>query len=257
MILGGENFKEIERKKIGKKSEQKQSENRVKIEEKQSFARFHSLKKTSAKWAFCCQTIPQHFGVLCENFRNCESAYGTRVPLRNTGTLISQLRNALRRGKAWFRNKSPIPQHSTINFAAAKCIAKLLRKWHFPAKMAFSCEIGVLLRNLNWPLVFRFSYLYQSFELRKRFQNQIAPFSQAVHLLPWASPCKSPVIFSDQQRRPNFGNPKWREQEGLSLHPLRAAREACERNKFQILFLTLRSRKQFLLRWSPRCQSLR
>ncbi|RVW61985.1 Gag-Pol polyprotein [Vitis vinifera] len=57
--------------------------------------------KLKSRWKkFCCQTIPQHFGVLCENFRNYESGFGTRVPLRSTGAPISQLRNALRSGKA-------------------------------------------------------------------------------------------------------------------------------------------------------------
>ena len=153
MIPGGKNFKEIERKKSGRN----RSKNRVKTEEKQSSARFRRLKETSAKWAFCCQIIPQHFGVLCENFRSCEGEFGTRVPLCSTGASVSQLWNALRSGKAWFRTKNPIPQgisqlrkwfwhtcatsqHSDINFAAAKRIAKLLRKWHFAAKLAFCCE---------------------------------------------------------------------------------------------------------------------
>ena len=87
----------------------------------------------SAKSAFCRQTIPQH----CRSL--CETHFGTRVPLRSTGASVSQLRNALRRGKGWFRNKSPIPQrisrlrsrfwhtsaisqHSDPHFAAAKLL---------------------------------------------------------------------------------------------------------------------------------------
>ena len=149
MIPGGRNFKEIKKKKIGSKSEQKQSS-----------ARFRSLKKTSAKWAFCCQIIPQHFGVLCENFRSCKSDFGTRVPLRSTGAPISQLRNGCEAVKPRFRNKSPIPQgvsqlrkrfwhtcatsqHSYIHFAAAKRIAKWLRKWRFAAKLTFFCETKI------------------------------------------------------------------------------------------------------------------
>ncbi|KAL6338403.1 hypothetical protein AAG906_020487 [Vitis piasezkii] len=72
---------EIARKLKEKKSDRNRSKNRVKTEEKQS----------SAKFPFCCQTIPQHFGVLCENFRSCESKFGTRVPLRSTGALIWHL----------------------------------------------------------------------------------------------------------------------------------------------------------------------
>ncbi|KAL6321798.1 hypothetical protein AAG906_035493 [Vitis piasezkii] len=88
--------KEIERKN--------RSKNRVKTEQKQSSARF----------PFCCQTIPQHIGILCENFRSCEGEFGTRVPLRSTGAPISQLRNGC--------------EHSDTQFAAAKRIAKWLRK---------------------------------------------------------------------------------------------------------------------------------
>ena len=33
-------------------------------------------------------------------FRSCETNFGTRVPLRSTGASVSQLRNALRSGKA-------------------------------------------------------------------------------------------------------------------------------------------------------------
>ncbi|RVW18314.1 hypothetical protein CK203_109125 [Vitis vinifera] len=44
-----------------------------------------------------------------------------------------------------------------------------------------------------------------------------------------------PVIFSDQQRRPKFGIPKWHEHEGLSLHLLRTARRVCERSQVQVL----------------------
>ena len=157
------------------KSDRNWSKNRVKTEEKQSSARFRRLKKTSAKWAFCCQTIPQHFGSLCENFRSCEGEFGTRVPLCSTWAPISQLWNALRRGKAWFAPKvlfrrvfrncesdfgTRVPLRNTVTLISQ--LRNALRS---------CCEIGVLLRNSNWPLVFRYSYLYRSFELRKGFQN--------------------------------------------------------------------------------------
>ncbi|RVW64101.1 hypothetical protein CK203_051120 [Vitis vinifera] len=135
---GGRNFKEIERKKIGSKSEQKQRKNRAKTE---------LCEISQPKENFCEMSIllPNHSAtlwILCENFRSCEGEFGTRVPLRSTGAPISQLRNACEVVKPRFRNKSPIPQgisqlrkrfwhtcatsqHSNINFAAAKRIAKV------------------------------------------------------------------------------------------------------------------------------------
>ena len=127
MIPGGRNCKEIERKRIGSKSERKQSKNRAKNRALRDFA-------TSAKSALCCKTIPQHYRSLYEG--------------------ISQLRRR-------FWHTSATSQHRNSHFAAAKRIAK----------MAFCCEFGVLLRNLNWPLGFCFSYLYRSFVLRKGFQK--------------------------------------------------------------------------------------
>ncbi|RVW20644.1 hypothetical protein CK203_109081 [Vitis vinifera] len=62
MIPGGRNFKEIERKKSGRNW----SQNRAKTGEKQSSAKFRRVKETSAKLAFCCQPIPQHYRSLCE-----------------------------------------------------------------------------------------------------------------------------------------------------------------------------------------------
>ena len=156
MISSGRKCKEIERKK----SERNQSENRVKTELKQGSTRFRSIRKFSAKLEFCCQTIPQLIRLLCENFGNCEADFGTRVPLRSTGTPISQLRNgceAIKRENPWFRNQSLIPQgisqlrkrfwhtcatsqHSDTQFATTKRIAKWLRKWLFAAKLAFFCK---------------------------------------------------------------------------------------------------------------------
>ena len=95
---------EIARKLKEKKSDRNRSKNRVKTEQKQSSTRFRSLKRTSAKWVFCCQTIPQHFGILYGNFRSCEGEFGTRVPLRSTGASISQLRNGCKAVKPRFHN---------------------------------------------------------------------------------------------------------------------------------------------------------
>ena len=130
MIPGGRNFKEIERKKIGSKSKPKQSKNRA----LRNFAKWRKLLRNEH---FVAKPFRNTIEVSARVFRSCESKFGTRVPLRSTGTFISQLRNALR-----------------------SC-----------CEIGIFCEIGVLLRNLNWPLGFRFSYLYRSFELRKGFQK--------------------------------------------------------------------------------------
>ena len=137
MIKIRRNCKEIERKSFGAKTEQKQGKNRGLWD----FV-------ASTKSALCCKTSSQPQAPLCENFRSCETNFGTRVPLRSTRASVSQLRNALRRGKAWFRNKSPIPQrisrlrkhfwhtsaisqHSDPHFAAAKWL-RSPKKWKIP-----------------------------------------------------------------------------------------------------------------------------
>ena len=154
MIPGGRNFKGIEKKKIrveiGAKTEQKQGKNRA-------LRNFAERRKLLRSERFVANPFRSTVQVSASVFRNCESGFGTRVPLCTTVAPISQLRNSLRNGKAWFRTKSPIPQgisqlrkwfwhtsatsqHSNINFAAAKRTAKLLRKWHIAAKLAFCCE---------------------------------------------------------------------------------------------------------------------
>ncbi|KAL6321672.1 hypothetical protein AAG906_031180 [Vitis piasezkii] len=91
--------------------------NRAKTEEKQSSAKFRSMKETSAKWAFCCQTIPQHCRSLCEGIsqlRKWGLAHECHSAVQYTVTSISQLRNTLR-----------------------SCCenGKLLRNWRFVAKL--------------------------------------------------------------------------------------------------------------------------
>ena len=166
MIPGGRNFKKIEKKK---KSSRIWSENRAKTGEKQSSAKFRSMKKTSVKWAFCCQTIPQHCRSLCEG--------------------ISQLRK-------WGLAHE-------CHFAA---------QWHqfrscethceVAAKMENCCEIGVLLRNLNGPLGFRFFLFIPVIWAAKRVSKIRAPFSQPLCLLHWTSPSNfrssSQIINVDQ-----------------------------------------------------------
>ena len=185
MISGEIKCKEIERKK----SERNRSKNRVKTEQKQGSARFCNLRKSSMKTALCCQTIPQLIWLLCENFRSCEADFGTRVPPRSTGAPNSQLRNgceAIKRENSWFRNQSSIPhgisqlrnrfwhtsaisQHSDPPFAATKRAAK------WAARIAFCCEIGLLLRNSKWPLIFRYFLYIPVIWVAKGFQKEGAP----------------------------------------------------------------------------------
>ena len=154
MIPGGRNFKGIEKKRnraeIGAETEQKQGKNRA-------LRNFAGWRKPLRNEHFVAKPFRNTVEVSARMFRSCESEFGTRVPLRSTVASIWQLLNALRNGKAWFRTKSPIlqgisqlrkwfwhtsatSQHSDINFAAAKLTSKLLRKWHFAAKLTFCCE---------------------------------------------------------------------------------------------------------------------
>ena len=138
MISGGRNFKEIERKKIGKKSEQKQSKNRVKTrlyetsqpEENfcenstllpnhsatlwDSLREFLQLRRRVWHTSATSQHKSPHFEVaklqsvkmpifavkasFCRVFRSCKTKFGTRVPFCSTVTLLSKLRNGLRSG---------------------------------------------------------------------------------------------------------------------------------------------------------------
>ena len=143
-------WKEKNRVEIGAETEQKQGKNRA-------LRNFAEWRKLLRNVIFVAKPLRSTVEASASVFRNCESGFGTRVPLRRTVASISQLRNSLRNGKAWFRTKSPIPQgisqlrkwfwhtsatsqHSDINFAAAKLTAKLLRKWQVAAKLAFCCE---------------------------------------------------------------------------------------------------------------------
>ena len=91
---------------------QKQSKNRVKIEQKQGSARLRSLRESFTKLALRCETISQLNWLLCENFRSYETDFGTRVPLRNIRAPISKLRigcEAPKRENSQIRNQSSIP----------------------------------------------------------------------------------------------------------------------------------------------------
>ncbi|RVW23239.1 Retrovirus-related Pol polyprotein from transposon 17.6 [Vitis vinifera] len=117
---------------------------------------------------------------------SCEE-FGTRVPLRSTGALFRSC-------------EMTCEVHSDINFAAAKRIAKWLRKWHFAAVFA----------KLKRPLVFRYSIYTGHLSCEKGFKIR-API-----LADRPSPSSSLTAqASSLLLRPsvpaNFRQPKWRE----------------------------------------------
>ena len=116
----------------------------VKTGEKQWSARFHSLKEASTKSALCCETISQPQQVrykiaislrnryfVAKSFRSLRPLFakifaaakhplGTRVPLRSTVTLISQLRNGCEMPKCKNSQFSQPKPHSAGSFVTAK-----------------------------------------------------------------------------------------------------------------------------------------
>ena len=177
MVPGGRNFKEIEKKKnraeIGAETEQKQGK-------KQSSAKFRRVKETSAKCDFCCQTTPQHCRSLCECISQLRKwIWHTSASSQNSGINLAAAKPIAK----WKSMVSHQKSHSAGHFAIAKVDlaheCHFAAQWHqfrscethceVAAKMASCCEIGVLLRNVIWPLGFRFSYLYRSKVLRKGF----------------------------------------------------------------------------------------
>ncbi|RVW76707.1 hypothetical protein CK203_047534 [Vitis vinifera] len=146
MIKIKRNCKEIEKKnrsKIGAKSES----NGPKTGEKQGKNRGLRDFATSAKLKFCWAKPVRSNWPLCENFRSCETHFGTRVPLRSTGASVSQLRNHCEVKKADFATKVPFRRgfrgcestfgHSSAisqhrYFAAAKPL--LAHECHFAAQ---------------------------------------------------------------------------------------------------------------------------
>ncbi|RVW72117.1 Transposon Ty3-G Gag-Pol polyprotein [Vitis vinifera] len=123
-----------------------------------------------------------HLPVEVEYKACCEIDFGTRVPFRSTVTLLSQLRNGLRK-----------------RAIVADCSS--------PCSSLTSCDPR--------------------------------------------------IIFSGHHFRLNFGNPKWRKTEELSLPLFPATNEFRERSSFQIPPLNLRGQKLFPLRRSPCRRSLR
>ncbi|RVW91377.1 hypothetical protein CK203_035439 [Vitis vinifera] len=158
MIPGGRNFKELKEKKSGRnrsKTEQKQGKTELceisqvkKLLRNEHFVAkpFRNTLEVSARYFAAAKAI-WHTSATSQTvasiwqlrnalrsgkadfapkvpfrrvFRNCESGFGTRVPLRSTVTLISQLRNALR-----------------------SCCENgiLLRNWRFVAKLKLTLRL--------------------------------------------------------------------------------------------------------------------
>ena len=158
MISSGRNFKEIERKKIESKSEQKHSENRAKIE----LCEISQPKENLCEMSFL---LPNHSATLWDSLRDFSQlrrrVWHTSATSQHMSTHFAAVKRIAKR-KSLIRTKSPIPQgisqlrkwfwhtcatsqHSTINFAAAKRIAKWLRNWHFVAKLKLTLSFPLFL----------------------------------------------------------------------------------------------------------------
>ena len=135
------------------------------------------------------------------------------MPLRNTVTLNSQLRNGLRSG-------------CENDF--------LLRNWPFSAKLEMTLNLRKGLKNTG----------HLSCERVSKIERAILADYSSPSLS--STPHKPPFIFSGRHFRPNFGNPKWSELEELNLPLLQAARKSRERSPFQVPLLSLRSKISFL-----------
>ncbi|RVW25161.1 Retrovirus-related Pol polyprotein from transposon opus [Vitis vinifera] len=132
-----------------------------------------------------------------------------------------------------FRNTVEV---SARYFAAAKVI------WHTSATSQYSSiHLAAAKRIAKWKSVISHQKSHSAgyFAIAKVVLAHECHFAAHLFVFFKATPSKPPVIFSDQQRRPN-SIPKWREHEGLNLHLLRTARRVCERSQFQILLQSLR-----------------
>ena len=174
--------KKLKEKKLKSKSEQKQSENRAKTE---------LCEISQPKEKFCEMSIllPNHSATLWSSLQEFSQlrrrVWHTSATSQHRSP-HSAAAKRLRSGKAQISQQK---SHSAGYFAIAKAIlahvCHFAAQWHsihscethceVAAKMAFCYEIGIILRNSNWPLVFRYSYIYRSFELRKGFQNRARP----------------------------------------------------------------------------------
>ena len=200
MIKIKRNCKEIE----GSLSERKRSENRAKTEQKQCKNRGLRDFAASAKSKFCCETSSQPNCPLCENFRSCETTFGTRVPLRSTGAPISQLRSS----KAWkFPNSQP-KLHLAGYFAVAKPI--LAHECHFAAQwISFrSCEKKKYFAA-KAPFCRVFRSCETTFGTRVPFRNTVTLISQLRNGCKTSTPqnpsARTPWADMSQPH-PHFGN---------------------------------------------------
>ena len=107
MISGGRNFKEIERKKIGSKSEQKQSENRAKTE-------LYEISQPKENFCEMSILLPNHSATLWNSLRE-----------------FSQLRKR-------FWHTCATSQHRSLHFAAAKRLRS--GKAHISQQKSHSAE---------------------------------------------------------------------------------------------------------------------
>ena len=117
MILGGIKCKEIERKK----SDKKQSKNRVWTEQKQGSVRLHSLRKSSAKLALLYETISQLKRSRCE----------ISMSLRKRPSFAKAFRNSFDSSAKIFAAAKPILAHERY-FAAQE---PLIRSCETVAKL--------------------------------------------------------------------------------------------------------------------------
>ena len=199
MIPGGRNFKEIERKKIGSKSEQKQSKNRT-------LRNFVEWRKLLRNEYFVAKPFRNTVEVSARVFRSCEGISQLRKQIWHTSATSQYSSIHLAAAKRIAKWKSVISHqksHSAGYFAIAKVV--LAHECHFAAqelsfrscethcevaaKMAFCCENDILLRNwpfstklkmtLNIPLFLFIPVIWAA----KGFQKESAPLLLTVHLL--------------------------------------------------------------------------
>ena len=178
MISGGRDYEEIERKK----SERNRSKNRAKT----------GLYETSQPKEIFCEIstlLPNHSATHWNSLRKFSQlrsrVWHTSATSQHRSPHFAAAKR-LRSSKAW---KSLISQpkfHSAGYFVIVKAI--LAHMCHFAAQWYsirscethcevgcendFFCEIGLFLRNSKWPLIFRYFYIYRSFDLRKGFKKR-------------------------------------------------------------------------------------
>ena len=231
MISCWRKCKEIERKSIGAKTEQKQGKNRglrdfaatarlalrceTVSQPKRSRCGINvSLRKRSS----FAKPISQLNWLFCENFHSCEIDFGTRVPLHSTGAPILQLRNgceATKRENSQFRR---VFRSCETNFGTRvpfrNTVTPISQMQNGLRKSFFFCKNSILLRNrpssVKLKMTFNISLFFintghLSCERVSERGNAIA----TVCSLPYLSPTtrEPPVIPSGHHFQPNFVSP--------------------------------------------------